>query len=166
MIDGVRHRDGVGLLRWVAVVLGAGNAAITAFWLVGGTALLDTIGGEIERWGRERGAAVVLALTVVLLAKFAVTVVPVLAVRLVAARSQRLVRLFAWTSAAILVVYGGLLTVVGLLVQADVIRRPAGADDRALAWHAYFWDPWFLVWGLALGAWMWSTRPVSDPTAA
>ena len=22
------------------------------------------------------------------------------------------------------------------------------ADRRALTWHAYLWDPWFLLWGL------------------
>ena len=28
----------------------------------------------------------------------------------------------------------------------------AGADHRALAWHAYLWDPWFLLWGLLVTA--------------
>ncbi|HET6953221.1 MAG TPA: hypothetical protein VFI47_22770 [Acidimicrobiales bacterium] len=48
--------------------------------------------------------------------------------------------------------YGGVLTGVGLAVQAGVIDAAPGADGQALAWHAYLWDPWFLVWGLALGA--------------
>jgi hypothetical protein len=27
--------------------------------------------------------------------------------------------------------------------------RGSGLDDhRALAWHTYLWDPWFLMWGL------------------
>jgi hypothetical protein len=34
----------------------------------------------------------------------------------------------------------------GLLVQADVIHASVTADHRALAWHAYLWDPWFLIW--------------------
>ena len=44
-------------------------------------------------------------------------------------------------------VYGLVLTAGGLLIQADVIQ-PSAPDHRALAWHAYLWDPWFLVWGL------------------
>jgi hypothetical protein len=29
-----------------------------------------------------------------------------------------------------------------------VVAVWATADHRALAWHAYLWDPWFLIWGL------------------
>jgi hypothetical protein len=54
----------------------------------------------------------------------------------------------AWTGALILTLYGLVLTAAGLLVQSGLIRPGAGADHRALAWHAYLWDPWFLPWGL------------------
>ena len=50
--------------------------------------------------------------------------------------------------ALILIAYGLLLTATGLLVQSGVVAPPANADHRALRWHAYLWDPWFLVWGL------------------
>jgi hypothetical protein len=40
------------------------------------------------------------------------------------------------------------LTAAGLLVQSGVIAPAANADRRALRWHAFLWDPWFLVWGL------------------
>src|SRR5690606_19201563 len=36
----------------LAAVLGIGHAAFSAYWAIGGTWLLDTIGGELERWGR------------------------------------------------------------------------------------------------------------------
>jgi hypothetical protein len=26
------------------------------------------------------------------------------------------------------------------------------ADWTALRWHAFFWDPWFLLWGILLAA--------------
>ena len=52
----------------------------------------------------------------------------------------------------ILTGYGLVLTAVGLLVQAGVVAASAGADHRALEWHAYLWDPWFLVWGLLVTA--------------
>jgi hypothetical protein len=45
-------------------------------------------------------------------------------------------------------IYGLVLTLVGMLVEAGAIHLSAGADHRALAWHAYLWDPWFLIWGL------------------
>lgn len=38
----------------IAAGLGLASAAVSAYWAAGGTVLLDTIGGELERWGRER----------------------------------------------------------------------------------------------------------------
>jgi len=49
------------------------------------------------------------------------------------------------------VLYGGVLTVVCVLVESDVVHRSADADARALRWHAWLWDCWFLVWGVLLG---------------
>jgi len=57
-----------------------------------------------------------------------------------------------------LTIYGLALTGVGLLVQAGAIHAPATADHRALAWHAYLWDPWFLVWGLLVAGGLWCGR--------
>jgi hypothetical protein len=53
-----------------------------------------------------------------------------------------------WIEALILTAYGLVLTATGLLVQSGVIAPARNADHRALRWHAYLWDPWFLVWGL------------------
>ncbi len=64
----------------------------------------------------------------------------------------RVLRALSWVAAGILVVYGFVLTAVGLLVQTGLIHTSADADRRALAWHAYLWDPWFLVWGLLIAA--------------
>jgi hypothetical protein len=69
------------------------------------------------------------------------------------------VRPLAWVAAAVLVLYGGLLTAVGLAVEAGIVSTAPDADERALAWHAWLWDPWFLAWGLALTATLWWTRP-------
>ena len=73
-----------------------------------------------------------------------------------AARSRwpRPIRALTWVEAAILSVYGLILTAAGLLVQAGLIGTPRGANHRALAWHAYayLWDPWVLVWGLLVTA--------------
>jgi hypothetical protein len=54
----------------VALVLGTGHAAVSAYWLAGGTALLDTIGGSIEQWARDRSGTTVAALAAVVAVKF------------------------------------------------------------------------------------------------
>jgi len=47
-------------------------------------------------------------------------------------------------------------TLTGVLAVADVL--PSGSDRTALKGHAFLWDPWFLVWGLALGTALLLTR--------
>jgi hypothetical protein len=46
-------------MRWayLAAGLALASAAVSLFWMLGGTALLDTVGGEIEELARERSAA-------------------------------------------------------------------------------------------------------------
>ncbi len=63
-----------------------------------------------------------------------------------------------WIEAAVLVIYGLVLTTAGLMVQLGVIAASAPANHRALAWHAYLWDPWFLGWGLLVTAPLLRTR--------
>jgi Protein of unknown function (DUF3995) len=60
-------------------------------------------------------------------------------------RWERWLRRLTWIEALILTAYGLVLTATGLLVQSAVIAPPRNADHRALRWHAYLWDPWFLV---------------------
>src|SRR3954466_5731915 len=45
----------------VAAVLGVAHALVSAYWALGGTVLLNTIGGDLERWGRERRPALIAA---------------------------------------------------------------------------------------------------------
>jgi len=151
-------------LALLAAALGVGHALVSAYWALGGTALLDTIGGSLEAWGRERDPALVAGLWVIVAVKLVVALAaPVLAgvgaSRLPAWTRGRVPRRLGGVAAAVLVAYGGLLTLVGLLVQAGVIEAADDADDRALAWHAYLWDPWFLLWGLAVAGALWLTRP-------
>jgi hypothetical protein len=58
-------------------------------------------------------------------------------------------RILGWIAATVLVLYGGVLTLTGLLTEAGAFQRTPDADLRALAWHAFLWDPWFL----GLGGW-------------
>jgi Protein of unknown function (DUF3995) len=75
---------------------------------------------------------------------------------------RRLARVLTWVEAAILVSYGLVLTASGLLVQVGVIKVAAHADRLALKWHAYLWDPWFLIWGIFVFLALWRSRSASQ----
>jgi hypothetical protein len=40
-----------------------------------------------------------------------------------------------------------------------VIRADTDADTKALRWHAYLWDPWFLGWGVLVALALLASRP-------
>lgn len=153
----VRTRIAAG----TACALGLGHAAVSAYWALGGTALLDTIGGALEEWGRRREPALIAALWLVVILKVVVAVAaPVVqASRLPAWTRGRAPRILSWIAATVLVLYGAVLTAAGQLVQAGVLNgATSGSGGRALAWHAYLWDPWFLLWGVALALTLWWSR--------
>lgn len=134
----------------LALVVGLGYATVSGYWASGGTRLLDTVGGVFERAGHSGGAAATaLLLWLVVALKVLAAVLPLLALREIAPPAwRRRVWALAWIEAVVLTLYGLVLTATGLLVQAGVVRGGPHADHRALAWHAYLWDPWFFVWGL------------------
>jgi hypothetical protein len=114
------------------------------YWALGGRFLLATVGRSLVDQHNGDHSAVTAALWAAIVIKLIAAVVPLIVIR----RRTRTVRIAAWAEAAILTVYGLVLTCAGLLVQTGVISAPPRADTTALAWHAYLWDPWFLVWGL------------------
>ena len=142
-----------------AFAVGLLYAAISVYWGAGGTWLLDTVGSGLGK-GHGGNALVVFAVWLAVALKVIAAVLPLLAVtvdtstgsRWPSLTRARLIRGLTWIEAAILTGYGLVLTAVGLLVQAGVVAASAGADQRALEWHAYLWDPWFLVWGLLVTA--------------
>jgi hypothetical protein len=147
----------------LAAVLGLASAGVSAYWAVGGDGLLDTVGGDIERWGRGRGATVVIVLWLIVALKAIVALAAPILVgvgsgRLPSWTTGRVPRALGWIAALTLTVYGGVLTIVGLLVEAGVVNASANADSTALAWHAYFWDPWFAIWGIAFVVALWRSR--------
>jgi Protein of unknown function (DUF3995) len=139
---------------WAAFAVGLPYAVVSVYWGLGGSWLLDTVGATLTQPGRSASTLVVLAVWCAVGLKVIAAVLPLLAVGAGAARARwpRLIRALAWVEAAILTLYGLIFTAVGLLVQAGLIGTPAHADHRALAWHAYLWDPWFLVWGVLVTA--------------
>jgi hypothetical protein len=153
MVEGHAVRTPVASrgLAWSACAIGAVYAAVSVYWGLGGTWLLDTVGGSLARLGRDRNAGVLAALWVAVVLKLIAAVAPVLAVYdFRRGARRRAVWIVAWLAAGVLILYGLVLTVVGLLVQTGVVHASRNADWRALDWHAYLWDPWFLVWGLLI----------------
>ncbi len=152
------------MFAYLAAALGVCYAAVSAYWALGGTGLLDTIGGSLEQTARK-GLAVAVTLWAVVLIKLIAVAPPLITTRpRERVRHQRVMVRLTMFEAGILTVYGLVLTIIGVLVQAGVIHRSAHADQRALKWHAFLWDPWFLVWGLAVGAAVFllrTTRPGS-----
>jgi hypothetical protein len=138
---------------WAACAVGLLYAAISVYWGLGGTWLLDTVGGSLAKLGRAYSAGVIAAVWGAATLKLIAAVLPLLAVHH-RSSSQRdhWLWVLAWIAAGVLIVYGLVLTAAGLLVQTDVIHASSTADHRALAWHAYLWDPWFLLWGLLIAA--------------
>jgi hypothetical protein len=138
----------------VASVLGLGSAAVSLGWGLGGTFLLDTVGGGIEQAAL---AATPLALAGVVAAvaiKVVAALLPGWAVspdgsEVFPSARRRVVRALAWGEALVLSGYGAVMTVGGLLVMTGVVSPAPGADLKAIAWHTFLWDPWFLLWGLA-----------------
>jgi Protein of unknown function (DUF3995) len=132
-----------------AAVVGLLYAEISLYWGLGGTWLLNTIGAQLKKQGRAGNGLVVFALWTAVVLKVVASALPLLALRQLPRPAWRhMVWVLACVEAGILTVYGLVLTTAGLLVQTDVIHAPVTADHRALAWHAYLWDPWFLIWGL------------------
>jgi hypothetical protein len=149
-----------------AAVVGGAFALVSVYWGLGGTALLDTVGGSLEAQGRAGSAAIVAVVWVSVLLKLIAAGLPLAAVRgWGPERSRGLIRVLTWLAGVILTGYGLLLTSVGLFVQAGAITADPSANHRALAWHAYLWDPWFLIWGLLTLTALLASRPVADHPA-
>ena len=139
-----------------ALVLGAAFAGISLYWGLGGTAMLDTVGGALAAGGRAGTLATTSLVWAAVVLKMVAATLPMALVgshfRVCSDRWQRRLRLLVWAQALVLTGYGLVQCVVGWLVQFGVIRTPVTDDHHALAWHAWLWDPWFLLWGLLVTA--------------
>ncbi|MEV8516885.1 DUF3995 domain-containing protein [Dactylosporangium sp. NPDC051484] len=151
-----------GRAGWVAFALGALYALVSAYWAAGGTVGLSTLGGTIEELGRARDPGLIAIVWVTAALKLAVALAGLAVAR--PGPWRRPLRFVAWAAAVVLVSYGGLLVAGQAIVEAGLIGAAPGADRSAIRWHLYLWDPWFLLWGLALGAELrGSRRPDREP---
>ena len=131
---------------FAAAVLAFASAAVTLFWLLGGTLGLDTVGGEIEELVRDRSAGALALGAAALAAKLAAGWVALALMR----HPGRRVIVLGLLGGGFLALYGGVLVIAGGLVLAGVIDPSGPRDEHALRWHVFFWDLWFLIWGLTL----------------
>jgi hypothetical protein len=129
----------------VAGLLGCLHAAFSLYWATGGTVLAWSLGADLV--ATFRGREWVLA--------------PISALKLVAALAplflaskgwpgRRVTRSLCWLGAAVLVLWGGLNTMVANLVLVGAIHPSSGFDRAGMIGHAWLWDPLFLAWGTAV----------------
>jgi hypothetical protein len=144
---------------YLAAALAFASAAVSLFWTLGGTLLLDTVGGSIENLARTRSASALLlgggaAVAKVLAGLLALALVRSWGTRI---RARTLIAANGLAS-FILLVWGAANVLTGGLVLSGVISPSNHPDERALRWHVFVWDLWFVVWGAALALALWGYR--------
>jgi hypothetical protein len=127
-------------------------AGISFYWGSGGHALLDTIGGTIERSALAGDPAIYAAVWVTGVLK---VVGAVLALALVRPWGRRLPRrallLLGWVAAVGTTLYGGVLELTNTFVVTHVLKPSTPIEWKPLWWHLCVWDLSFFVWGLLFG---------------
>lgn len=138
----------------VAAVAGSLHAGFSVYWGLGGDALLDTVGTIADQFAGRRWI-----LTLIGFIKGVAALVPLV---LFARREpiSRVLRGGMWAGGAVLIFWGAANTATSALLAAGMFPRRASYDRTATLGHALLWDPLFLVWGLALCAGLWASRPL------
>ncbi|WP_197284872.1 DUF3995 domain-containing protein [Sciscionella sediminilitoris] len=149
MTEQVRTGYSRGWPAIAAFVVALLFALVSLYWTAGGELGLDTVGGVIEQAVRTGDAGMTAVMVLVTVIKL---VGAVFALALVQPWGRvfprKLLLVLGWLGTAVLVLYGGFLTISEAVVA---IGGAPGTETLAFRWHLYLWDPWFLVWGVALG---------------
>ena len=135
------------------------HAAFSLYWAGGGEWLLATLGDRML----DTFAGLEWLLVPVGLVKLATAWLPAVA-DAQGWPAPVVSRTLSWVAAAVLVVWGGLNTVVGNLVLAGVIDPDGGYERSGMVGHAFLWDPLFLAWGVALASGLALTTAMPPPT--
>jgi uncharacterized membrane protein len=164
----MRGTRGTGVkLAQAACVVGLLFAAVSAYWGVRGTWLLDTLPASFEKQARAHEFGIFAAVWAAVVLKIMAAVLPVLALRRSrSAMRSRVQWALAWSAAIVLTLYGLAQTAAAQLTYAGVVDAAPSADDRRLVWRAFVWDPWFLIWGLLAVAALLYARRHRDLTPA
>ncbi len=138
-------------LVYLASALAIASAAVSLFWTLGGTLLLDTVGGSFEKLARTRSPLALALGTATSLAKIGAALLSLAVVRPWGRRvpDRVLVGANVFVS-VVLVTWGSANVVAGTLALTGVVSSADGLNEHALQWHVFIWDLWFLVWGIAL----------------
>lgn len=138
----------------VAAALGGIHAGFSLYWAAGGTALVWSVGSDLVTsfQGREWLLALVGAI------KLIAAVAPLALASSWGWSAWPLTRSVCWLGASVLIIWGGLNTVVANLVLAGAIQPQSGFDRPGLIGHAWLWDPLFLAWGIAVATGLLATR--------
>jgi Protein of unknown function (DUF3995) len=140
---------------YAAAVLAFGSAAVSLYWTLGGTVLLDTVGGTFEDLARERSPASIVLGVLVVLVKVAAGLLALAFVQPWGTRvGRRLLLVSAGVGSAVLVVYGSVLVLVGGLVLAELITHPRRWTNMHCAGTCSSGTS-----GFSSGAWLWDSRP-------
>jgi hypothetical protein len=130
-------------------------AGVSLYWALGGTAGLSTLGGRIEELARSGDPTMTALNWASAVLKAAVGLMALALLRDQNDRPQRLLLLGAGLTSVVLIAYGLLQTIGVALVATDVVTPARPPSDLATRWRLFLWEPWFLVWGLLLGAATW-----------
>ena len=172
-MENARHEDislksasGAVWAGYAACALALLHAAVSFYWASGGTLGLSTVGGELEEMGRAASpllSAVVWGVGIAKVLAGLLALALVMPWGLVFPRWAMLVA--GWGGSTILTLYGGVLVAVEALVVGGIIVPSGPVDWTALQWHLFLWDPWFLLWGVLLGAatWYYTRRSHKGP---
>ena len=145
-----RSRSGGVWAAYAACALALLYAAVSFYWAAGAPRASAPLGGELEALGRARDLGLIALVWVTGVLK---VMAGLLALVRPWARTlpRRAMLAAAWGGALLLTLYGGALVAGQALVVGGIITPPGPVDWRALRWHLFLWDSWFLVWGLLLG---------------
>ncbi|MFD1846476.1 DUF3995 domain-containing protein [Arthrobacter flavus] len=136
------------------------HAGFSLYWALGGRWLLATVGQWAVQLSVEAPFEAGLALGIVAVGKLLAATIPVV-VAYGRLPWRRFWRAVSWVGGLLLVIYGGVNTVVSGAVLAGAIRPAGGYDLNAMIGHAWLWDPLFFIWGVALTLSLWYSRKSS-----
>lgn len=146
-----------------AIAWAVGFGALSLYWAIGGDWAAGTIGGEVERLGRERDPAFVALLWVTAALKLALAVPPLLLLRRPDHRGAR--RLTA-AVAVLLVLYGTTSLVQHVLMLSGAVAAPDELSSDELRWHVALWDPVWIAGGVLFAVAGWLSLPRRGPSRA
>lgn len=133
---------------WAAAVAGSLHAGWSAYWLMGGSLLLESVGQWAATTGDSRGSEITAMLAATMLLKLGAAWVPLLAENRILA-GRKAWRTTSWIGAACITVYG--LANIAASGAALLNVLPTAPDSRsAHLGHALLWGPLFVLWGIAL----------------